>query len=79
MVRTRAVPRGARPANVNFQRGNFARGKELRGKRNKGNFKIKFMLDRPKEVKVKHRGRQVREMVVRRRAVHLAKVRQRRC
>ena len=78
MARIRAVPRGAGPTNVNFQRGNFARGKELRGQRNKGNFKIKPMLDRPKEVKVKHRGTQVGEMAVRRRAVHLAKVRQRR-
>ena len=76
MARTRAVAR--RPANFNFQHGNFSRGKEIRERKNKGNFKIKFMFDGPKEVKVKHRGRQVREMTVRRRAVYLAKVRRRR-
>ena len=72
MATSSAVPR--RPANVNFQQGNFSRGKEIRGRRNKGNFKIKFVLDAPKEVKVKHKGRQVREMTVRRHAVYLAKV-----
>ena len=76
MARTRAVAR--RPTNINFQHGSFSRGKEIRGQKNKGNFKIKFMLNRPKEVKVKHRGRQVREMTVRRCAVYLAKVKRRR-
>ena len=76
MGTTRAVAR--RPANINFQRGNFSRGKEIRRRKSKGNFKIKFMLDRPKDVREKHRGRQVREMTVRRRAVYLAKVKRRR-
>ena len=48
MARTRAVARGS--ANINFQRGNFSRGKEIRGQKNKGNFKIKFMLDRLKDI-----------------------------
>ena len=76
MVRTRAVP--GRLANVNFQRGNFSGGKKIRGKRNKSNFKIKFVLNAPKEVKVKHRGRQVREETVRKRFVYLANVKRRR-
>ena len=36
------------------------------------------MLGRPKDVKIKHRVRQAREMTVRRRAVYLAKVKRRR-
>ena len=64
---------------INCQWGNFSRGKELRERKNKGNFKIKFVIVAPKEIKVKHRGRQVREMTVRRRAVYLAERKQRSC
>ena len=77
MARTRLMAR-RRPPNINFDRRRFVARQEPKNTKNKGNFKIKFLLDQPKSIDVKNDGRVVRNMNVRRRALYLAKIKQRR-
>ena len=84
MVRTRLVPRQRPNPNVNliipgrdvdFQNKRVAATKELGRRVRVSDVKIKFLLPRVKDVEVKHRGRVVRKMKVRRVAKHGAKKR----
>ena len=84
MVRTRLVPRQRPNPNVNliipgrdvdFQNKRVAATKELGRRVRVSDVKIKFLLPRVKDVEVKHRGRVVRKMKVRRVAKHDAKKR----
>ena len=85
MARTRLVPRRRpNPPNVNlnipgrdvdFQAKRVAATKENARRVRASDVKIKFLLPRVKDVEVKHRGRVVRKMKVRRAAKHDAKKR----
>ena len=84
MVRTRLVPRQRPNPNVNliipgrdvdFQNKRVATTKELGRRVRASDVKIKFLLPRVKDVEVKHRGRVVKKMKVRRVAKHDAKKR----
>ena len=84
MVRTRLVPRRRPNPNVNlnipgldvdFQAKRVAATKELGRRVRASDVKIKFLLPRVKDVEVKHEGRVVRKMKVRRVAKHVAKKR----
>ena len=84
MVRTRLVPRQRPNPNVNliipgrdvdFQNKRVAATKELGRRVRVSDVKIRFLLPRVKDVEVKHRGRLVRKMKVRRVAKHGAKKR----
>ena len=84
MARTRLVPRQRPNPNVNlnipgadvhFQVKRVAATKELGRRVRASDVKIKFLLPRVKDVEVKHRGRVVRKMKVRRVAKHGAKKR----
>ena len=84
MARTRLVPRRRPNPNVNlnipgpdvnFQAKRVAATKELGRRVRASDLKIKFLLPRVKDVEVKHRGRVVRKMKVRRVAKHGAKKR----
>ena len=84
MVRTRLVPRQRPNPNVNliipgrdvdFQNKRVAATKELGRRVRVSDVKIKFLLPRVKDVEVKHRGRVVRKMKVRRVAKHGTKKR----
>ena len=77
MARTRLMVR-QRSSNINFDPRRFVARKEPKNTKNNGNFKIKFLLDQPKNIDVKNAGRVVRNMNVHRRAVYLAKIKQRR-
>ena len=79
MQRTRAVPR--RIPNKNFNNKRFVATRAAMGNRNRGrrsNFKIKFLLPQGRYVEVKHGGRVVRRMRVRRKVIFPAAVRERR-
>ena len=81
MARTRAAPR--RRPNNNFNNRRLAVAKEIANARelrrnHERKFKIKFFLPQSKNVEVKHRGNVVRRMRVRRKAIFLASVRERR-
>ena len=79
MPRTRAVARRMPNNNLNNRR--FAAARAAMDNRNRGtrtNFKIKFSLSKGRDVEVKHRGRVVRRMRVRRKTVFPAAVRERR-
>ena len=78
MPRTRAAAR--RMSNNNFNNRRFAAARAAMDNRNRGrrtNFKIKFLLPQGRDVEVKHHGRVVRQMRVRRKAVFSAAVRER--
>ena len=81
MARTRLVPRRMPNPNpqqrpdVDFQVQRVAATKELRRRVRASDVKIKFLLPRVKDVEVKHRGRVVKKMKVRRVAKHTAKKR----
>ena len=81
MARTRLVPRrrpnpnpNPRP-DVDFQAQRVAATKEQARRVRASDVKIKFLLPRVKDVKVKYRGNVVRKMKVRRVAKHGAKKR----
>ena len=82
MARTRLVPRQMPNPNVNlnipgrdvdFQAKRVAATKEQAKRVRASDVKIKFLLPRIKDIEVKHRGRVVRKMKVRRVAKHGAK------
>ena len=78
MPRTRAAAR--RMSNNNFNNRRFAATRAAMDNRNRGrrtNFKIKFLLPQGRDVEVKHHGRVVRQMRVRRKAIFSAAVRER--
>ena len=78
MPRTRAAAR--RMSNNNFNNRRFAAARAAMDNRNRGrrtNFKIKFLLPQGRDVEVKHHGRVVRQMRVRRKAIFSAAVRER--
>ena len=78
MPRTRAAAR--RISNNNFNNRRFAAARAAMDNRNRGrrtNFKIKFLLPQGRDVEVKHHGRVVRQMRVRRKAIFSAAVRER--
>ena len=78
MPRTRATAR--RMSNNNFNNRRFAAARAAMDNRNRGrrtNFKIKFLLPQGRDVEVKHHGRVVRQMRVRRKAIFSAAVRER--
>ena len=84
MARTRLVPRRRPNPNVNlnipghdvdFQAKRVAATKELGRRIRASDVKIKFLLPWVKDVEVKHNGRVVRKMKVRRVAKHGAKKR----
>ena len=78
MPRTRAAAR--RMSNNNFNNRRFAAARATMDNRNRGrrtNFKIKFLLPQGRDVEVKHHGRVVRQMRVRRKAIFSAAVRER--
>ena len=78
MPRTRAAAR--RMSNINFNNRRFAAARAAMDNRNRGrrtNFKIKFLLPQGRDVEVKHHGRVVRQMRVRRKAIFSAAVRER--
>ena len=63
-----------------FNNRRFAAAKSAMENRNRGtrsNFKIKFLLTQGRDVEVKHRGRVVRQMRVRRKAIFPAVIRER--
>ena len=72
MRRTRAAAR--RMSNNNFNNRRFAAARAAMDNRNRGrrtNFKIKFLLPQGRDVEVKHHGRVVRQMRVRRKQFSL--------
>ena len=71
MARTRATPRW-RPANINFESRRVAAAKEIANVRRNRiyDIKIKFLLPKGKNVKVKKCGNVVRQMRVCRHAVY---------
>ena len=78
MPRTRAAAR--RMSINNFNNRRFAAARAAMDNRNRGrrtNFKIKFLLPQGRDVEVKHHGRVVRQMRVRRKAIFSAAVRER--
>ena len=78
MPRTRAAAR--RMSNNNFNNRRFAAARAAMDNRNRGrrtNFKIKFLLPQGRDVEVKHHGRVVRQMRVRRKAIFSPAVRER--
>ena len=81
MARTRLVPRRRPNPNpqgmpdVDFQAQRVAATKRMRRRIRVSDVKIKFLLPRVKDVKVKDNGRVVRKMKVRRIAKHGAKKR----
>ena len=77
MVKTRGVPVAIlRPRpNPNFDRQRVATTKEMRRRIRVSDVKIKFLLPRFKDIKVKKRGIVLRKMKVRRIAKHCAKKR----
>ena len=82
MARTRLVPKRRPNVNlivpgrdVDFQAKRVAATKEARRRIRASDVKIKFLLPRVKDVKVKHRGNVIRKMKVRRVAKHVAKKR----
>ena len=78
MPRTRAA--AWRMSNNNFNNRRFAAARAAMDNRNRGrrtNFKIKFLLPQGRDVEVKHHGRVVRQMRVRRKAIFSAAVRER--
>ena len=79
LLRARAAAR--RIPNNNFTNRRFAAGRAVMDNKNKGrriNFKIKLLLPQGRDVEVKHCGRVVRRMRVRRKAIVPATVRERR-
>ena len=69
-----------RMSNNNFNNRRFAAARAAMDNRNRGrrtNFKIKFLLPQGRDVEVKHHGRVVRQMRVRRKAIFSAAVRER--
>ena len=81
MARTRVIPRRRPNVNVNPRQRpdvdsqRVAATKEMRRRIRASDVKIKFLLPRVKDVKVKYRGNVVRKMKVRRVAKHGAKKR----
>ena len=63
-----------KPPNINFKPRRFLACKEPKNTNNKGNFKIKFLLNQPKHIDVKNGGKVVKNMNVCRRTVYLAKM-----
>ena len=79
MPRTRAAAQ--RMPNNNFNNRRFVAARAAMDNRNRGrrsNFRIKFLLPQGRDAEVKHRGRVVRRMRVRRKAIFPAAVRERR-
>ena len=79
MPRTRVAAR--RMLNKNFNNRRFTAARAAMDNRNRGrrsNFKTKFLLPQGRDVEVKHCGRVVRWMRVRRKAIFPAVVRERR-
>ena len=78
MPRTRVTV--GRMPNSDFNNSRFFAARATMDNRNIGrrrNFKIKFLLPQVRNVKVKHRGRVVRQMRVHRKAIFPAMVRER--
>ena len=66
-------------SNNNFNNRRFAAARAVMHNRNRGrrtNFKIKFLLPQGRDVELKHRGRVLRRMRVRRKAIFPAAVRE---
>ena len=77
MPRTRAAAQRM-PNNFNRRFTAARSAMENRNRRRRSNFKTKFLLPQGRDVEVKHRGRVVRQMRVRRKAIFPAVVRERR-
>ena len=77
MLRTRAAVQ--KMLNNNFNNRRLAAARAAMDNRNRGrrtNFKIKFLLPQGRDVELKHRGRVLRRMRVRRKAIFPAAVRE---
>ena len=77
MLRTRAAVQ--KMLNKNFNNRRFAAARaamDNRNRRRRTNFKIKFLLPQGRDVELKHRGRVLRRMRVRRKAIFPAAVRE---
>ena len=78
---TMALPPGQKtPSRIPMPAGKRA-PEVITAKKNKGNYKIKFLLQKPKvNIRVRKKGKFQREIKnVRRRAVYLANIKQRTC